>query len=136
MRYCMEQGCRTFTDDGHYCGEHKRGTAKKKAGRQEPSNQEASQAKPYVHSNKSLYNSAVWKRLTAYVYERDRGKCQRCFKFVHGKVAHTHHVIPVEVDRDLELDPANLKLLCASCHPIEERELNLKKVPDYFKKYL
>ncbi|MGP4038342.1 HNH endonuclease [Gracilibacillus sp. D59] len=107
MRYCGEQGCKKLISSGRYCEDHKR---KKK------------RSNNYKHSNKSLYNSSAWKQVADYVYERDRGCCQRCDKFVFGKQAHKHHIIPVKIRPDLKLDPDNIKLLCNKCHPIEEEE--------------
>lgn len=106
MRYCGEQGCKTLIAKGRYCADHKR---KKK--------------KKVVYSkNKSFYNSQAWKDLADYVYQRDKGCCQRCGKFVFGKQAHRHHIVPVQVDPSLKLDADNIKLLCNECHPIVEEE--------------
>ena len=118
MKYCGEQGCTNLIAKGFYCLDHRRRRKK---------------TKRYKHDNKSLYNSAVWKRLTSYVYERDKGCCQRCGKFVHGRDAHNHHIIPVADAPHLKLEPSNIKLLCSKCHVIEEQELRDKSVPDYFK---
>lgn len=56
------------------------------------------------------------------IYERERGCCQRCGKFVFGRAAHVHHVVPVKKNSNLKLDPNNLRLLCSKCHVIEENE--------------
>ena len=119
MKYCGEQGCRNLISKGRYCEQHRRRRKKAKNN--------------YKHKNKSLYNSAVWKRLTSYIYEREKGLCQRCGKFVFGKQAHNHHIIPVAVDPTLELEPDNIRLLCPECHIIEEHEDKQDNTPSYFK---
>lgn len=118
MKYCGEQGCTILISKGKYCEDHRRRSKLPK--------------KKYKHDNKSLYNSAVWKRTSDYVYERDKGCCQRCGKFVFGRDAHRHHIIPVAVDPSLKLDPDNIKLLCGKCHVIEENEEEENKIPSYF----
>lgn len=117
MKYCGEQGCRNLISKGFYCAEHRR--------RRRRTNN-------YQHDNKSLYNSAAWKRISDYVYERDKGLCQRCGKFVYGRNAHRHHIVPVADNPKLKLDPDNIKLLCAKCHAVEEQELRAKDIPSYF----
>lgn len=67
------------------------------------------------------------------IYERDRGCCKRCGKFVFGRKAHVHHIVPIKNNPLLKLDPNNLILLCSECHPIVEQETETKKVfPSYF----
>lgn len=117
MKYCAEQGCRTLITSGRYCDDHKRRRKRKNK---------------YKHSNKSFYNSSIWQRTRDFIYERDKGRCQRCGKFVFGRDAHVHHVIPISVDERLKLEPNNLKLLCKDCHMIEENELKEKNIPSYF----
>lgn len=118
MKYCGEQGCRNLISSGRYCNDHRR--------RRKSNNN-------YRHSNKSFYNSAVWKRLSDYVYERDKGLCQRCGRFTHGRDAHRHHIIPVAEAPELKLDPNNVELLCNKCHVIVENEMRQKSVPEYFR---
>ncbi|MFD2628737.1 HNH endonuclease [Oceanobacillus kapialis] len=115
MRYCGEQGCKNLISKGRYCADHKR---------------KSKRTNNYRHKNKSLYNTQAWKDLTAYVYERDKGCCQRCGKFVFGKKAHSHHVIPVKIRPDLRLVADNVKLLCNVCHPIVEEETMEKYFPE------
>lgn len=117
MKYCAEQGCRKLISSGRYCDDHKR-RRKKKA----------------WHSNyKSFYNSTAWKDLRSFIYQRDRGLCQRCGKFVFGKDAHCHHIIPISEAPELKLHPDNIKLLCPECHVIEEEKIRDKNMPKYFK---
>lgn len=114
MKYCAEQGCKTLIAAGTYCNNHKR-RKKKKA---------------WQPINKSFYRSQAWYDLKDYCYERDRGCCVRCSKFVFGKQAHHHHVIPVRIRPDLKLDPKNVVTSCDKCHPILEKESEEKYNPN------
>ncbi|UUG68588.1 HNH endonuclease [Halomonas phage YPHTV-1] len=125
MKYCDFNGCSNKIKSGYYCSDHKRS---KKSARSKRKKKEI-----YQHDNKQFYNSKAWKSTREYVYERDRGLCQRCGMFVFGRRAHVHHVIPIKIDSTLRLDPNNLKLLCRDCHFIEENEERKEKVfPSYF----
>lgn len=106
MKYCGEQGCTTLITSGRYCVDHKRRRVK-------PS---------WQSKNKSFYNTRAWKDLVAFVYERDKGCCRRCKKFVFGKRAHAHHIVPIQINPSLKLDANNIMLLCNKCHPIVEEE--------------
>lgn len=106
MKYCGEQGCTTLISSGRYCADHKRRYKKR-----------------VVYSkNKSFYNTQAWKDLKAFCYQRDKGCCQRCGRFVFGKRAHAHHIVPIQINPSLKLDPDNIMLLCNKCHPIVEEE--------------
>ena len=113
MKYCAEQGCNILISSGRYCLDHKR---RKKD-------------KPVYSKNKSFYKTQGWKDLTSFVYQRDKGCCQRCGKFVFGKQAHHHHIVPIQIDPSLKLDPDNVTLLCNKCHPIVEEETMEKYFP-------
>ena len=106
MKYCAEQGCKTLISSGRYCDDHKR---RKKE-------------KPVYSKNRSFYRTQAWKDLKAFCYQRDKGCCQRCGKFVFGKRAHHHHRIPISVRPDLKLDPDNIVTVCPPCHMILENE--------------
>ncbi|OAK72675.1 HNH endonuclease [Lederbergia galactosidilytica] len=123
MKYCGFNGCSNKIRTGYYCDEHKRKKPKRKKNK-----------KSIYHSkNKSFYNSDPWKAMRSVVYDRERGYCQRCNKFVFGRRAHVHHVIPISEDETLKLDPNNLRLLCPQCHTIEENEDKKRTVfPSYF----
>lgn len=62
-----------------------------------------------------FYQSSKWKKVRAYVRNRDHGICQEC-----GSVGQeVHHIIPLTLrnyQTELAIDPANLQLLCKSCH--------------------
>lgn len=122
MRYCQFEGCSNTTERGAYCSEHARSSRKKKK-----------QGNVYHHENKSFYRTPAWRGMREVIYERDRGCCKRCGKFVFGRKAHVHHIVPIKNNPLLELDPNNLILLCSECHPIVEQETETKKVfPSYF----
>lgn len=121
MKYCDFNGCTNKIDRGKYCHEHK------------PKRRRKKKESIYKHENKPFYRTDAWKSMRKFVYERERGKCQRCRKFVFGRNAHVHHVVPIKEDYTLKLEPKNLRLLCRYCHMIEENEENKKKVfPSYF----
>ncbi len=116
MKYCGEQGCNNLISKGFYCTQHRRRRKRTK----------------YHHKNKKDYNTSQWDSVRSFVYEREKGSCQRCGKFVFGKSAHTHHIIPIKVNPKLKYDPENLMLLCSKCHPIVEHESEESAVPKYF----
>jgi 5-methylcytosine-specific restriction enzyme A len=113
MKYCGEQGCKSLIFSGRYCTDHRR---KKKE-------------KVVYSKNKSFYRTQAWQDLRSFVYERDKGCCQRCDKFVFGKQAHAHHIVPVQIKPSLKLDSDNIMLLCNKCHPIVEEETMEKYYP-------
>lgn len=108
MKYCSEQGCRQLIDKGRYCDKHRR--KKRNVGA----------------SNKPFYSTQAWRDLKADCYQRDKGRCTRCNKFVFGKKAQHHHIIPINVRPDLKLDPGNVTTLCPTCHMIVEHETKPK----------
>lgn len=116
MKYCDFNGCNNKISKGYYCDEHKRKRKKKQSN------------SIYHHANKTFYNSDKWKAMRSFIYERERGMCQRCKSFVFGRNAHVHHVIPIKDDNTLALEPNNLRLLCRDCHMIEENEEKKKIV--------
>ncbi|GGE58517.1 HNH endonuclease [Priestia taiwanensis] len=123
MKYCDFNGCINKIDKERYCINHKRSKPRKKKDKKNI----------YHHENKSFYNSDVWKFARSQVYEREKGKCQRCGRFVFGRSAHVHHIISVRQDQTLKLELNNLMLLCPKCHIEEENEGKPKKVfPSYF----
>lgn len=119
MKYCAEQGCKTLISSGRYCENHKR---RKKS-------------KPVYSKNKSFYRTQAWYDLKAFCYQRDKGCCVRCGKFVFGKHAHHHHIIPIRVRPDLKLDPDNVVTCCSKCHPILEQESEAKYCPKSKQKF-
>lgn len=112
MKYCDFNGCNNKIAKGAYCDEHKRKRRKR------PNKN----TDIYHSKNKAFYRSREWRALRAYVYEREKGLCQRCKCFVWGRRAHCHHVVPISVDVTLRLVKENIRLLCPNCHIIEENE--------------
>ncbi|MGE8080499.1 HNH endonuclease [Peribacillus loiseleuriae] len=121
MKYCDFNGCTNKIERGAYCEDHKRDKAKPKANKN-----------IYHNTNKKFYNSDAWKSMRSFIYEREKGCCQRCKKFVFGKQAQVHHVVPIKKNPLLKLEPSNLKLLCPKCHSIEE---NLDEQGNVFANY-
>ena len=115
MKYCGEQGCRNMIERGRYCDDH---------GRKKSRNNR--------NSNKSFYNGSEWKAMRSYIYEQQQGCCQRCGRFVFGKQAQVHHIVPVKKNPLLKLEPNNLRLLCPACHSIEE---NMDEKGNVFENY-
>lgn len=71
---------------------------------------------PYVL--KQFYQSKKWKRVRAYVRNRDKGICQKC----GGVGQEVHHKVSLSIKNyqtELAIDPDNLTLLCKSCHTAE-----------------
>ncbi|OMC81861.1 endonuclease [Viridibacillus sp. FSL H7-0596] len=121
MKYCDFNGCGNKITKGAYCEEHKR------------SKEKPVKKSLYDKSNKSFYNSKQWKSMRQFIYERDKGCCKRCGRFVFGKMAQVHHIVKVKSNATLKLEPNNLKLLCPECHAIEENEEQKENVfANYF----
>jgi len=120
MKYCDFNGCSNKISKGRLCTEHKRS---KQSIRKKQKKKDI-----YHHENKSFYNSKAWKSIRTFVYERERGCCQRCKSFVFGRLAHVHHIVPVKKDITLSLEPNNLMLLCPKCHIDEENKDEKRKV--------
>jgi 5-methylcytosine-specific restriction protein A len=127
MKYCDFNGCTTKINRGAYCDDHKRS--------RESMMKKQAKKSIYHNENKPFYNSSEWRNMRSFVYERERGCCQRCGRFIFGKQAQTHHVVTIKKNPLLKLDPNNLRLLCPVCHMFEENENENKKIfPSYFKK--
>lgn len=128
MKYCDFNGCSNKINRGAYCEEHKRSkqSARKKQNKKTI----------YHNQNKPFYNSKEWKYVRSQIYERERGCCQKCGRFVFGKQAQVHHIVTIKKNPLLKLDPNNLMLLCPKCH-MEEENKDSKKIqkvfPSYFK---
>lgn len=120
MKYCEFDGCRNRIEKGRYCEDH---SFSKKRKRKHQKRKEI-----YHHEHKSFYNSQAWKALGEFVYEREDGCCQRCGRFVFGRQAHRHHVVPIKKNPHLKLEPNNIRLLCPKCHIIEENDEKEKAV--------
>ena len=125
MKYCEFNGCSSKISKGAYCEEHKRS---KQSARKKQQKKDI-----YHHENKAFYRSPQWKSMRQYIYERDRGCCTKCGRFVFGREAHVHHEVPIRVNPLLKLDKNNLILLCPQCHMAEENKEEKKLiVPSYF----
>ena len=68
-----------------------------------------------------LYNTKKWQRMRKYVWQRDKGLCQRCLKngiIKQGEAV--HHIVAITpdnvYDENISLNPDNLVTLCRECH--------------------
>lgn len=71
--------------------------------------------------SKAFYQSKEWKRVREYIFNRDNGICQDCYK--KGIVSigkEVHHIIFLTADninnQSVTLGEDNLILLCKECH--------------------
>ena len=65
---------------------------------------------------REFYLSKEWRRVRAYIVERDHGLCVKCGppgEIVH----HKEHLTPENIDDpEIALGEDNLELLCRDCH--------------------
>lgn len=121
-KYCEFNGCDAVITKGRYCSVHKPTYKRTKR-------------PTYVHKNKPFYRTREWKDLCFAVDVREGDQCQRCHRLVFGKHKQHHHIVPIQVDPSLRLDPDNIMLLCEDCHPIVEHENEdkpVRKFASYF----
>lgn len=123
MKYCEFNGCTNKINKGAYCEDHKRKRKPKKT------------KNAYHHLHQEFYHSDEWGFTRSQVYERERGLCQRCGKFVFGRKAQVHHIVTISADETLKHELENLMLLCPKCHTIVENEGKQKVIPSYFNKF-
>ncbi len=81
-----------------------------------------------------FYHTKEWKRIRKDALQRDGGMCQDCMDRMRAEIGYkpkrstmVHHIIPRSERPDLELDPDNLRALCAECHEREHPERRSKK---------
>jgi len=77
-----------------------------------------------------FYQSEKWKRLRSYILQR--GICTRCESMgITTAGTEVNHIIPLQENYALRLDPDNLELLCKSCHSkVTAEEKKAKKQRD------
>lgn len=68
------------------------------------------------------YRSPEWKNVRKEHLSKDP-TCNVCRRTSDLEV---HHIVPVHVDQELELDPSNLITLCSKCHLIFGHLYNFK----------
>ena len=61
------------------------------------------------------YHTTAWRRLRAWVLERDLHLCQHCGSPV-GASGHVDHIRPVRTADEVICDESNLQTLCEKCH--------------------
>jgi len=66
-----------------------------------------------------IYQSPQWKRVRAYIIQRDDGLCRRCGE-PGSTVHHIIHLKPKNInDPTIVFGGDNLELLCKQCHGME-----------------
>ncbi len=70
---------------------------------------------------REFYLSKEWRRVRAYIMERDAGLCVRCGR--PGEIVHhKEHLTPENIgDPAIALGEDNLELLCRDCHGLEHQ---------------
>lgn len=66
----------------------------------------------------AFYTSTEWRSACSFVWKRDKATCQRCGLTRQDDPAHPlhiHHIKPFRFKK-LRADPANLVLVCETCH--------------------
>ncbi|NDC63474.1 MAG: HNH endonuclease [Planctomycetia bacterium] len=66
------------------------------------------------------YVSAEWRAIRQRILIRDAYTCRSCEEVIYGPKAHVDHIRPLEEGGTD--DPANLQILCESCHGRKSRE--------------
>jgi len=74
----------------------------------------------------ALYCQLEWKEIAAYIWERDKGKCNRCNKEdTNKRKMHVHHIYPFYSHKAKRCDIDHLILLCSKCHGFIHSKLNV-----------
>lgn len=79
----------------------------------------------------TFYGTPEWKKLAQQIWQRDKAICQRCGVSKYkakskGIGMDIHHIVSFAV-KELRLEPANLILLCETCHYWAHSRKNIKK---------
>ena len=57
-----------------------------------------------------------WRKLSERI-RKERPLCEDCFsEDITSAATEVHHIVPIEVNPRLRLEPSNLASLCKSCH--------------------
>lgn len=98
---CKAKGCGNVIEKRGYCEEHKHLDV------------------PFVfkenrpqQDHSKMYQTARWKKLRAFILDRDEHRCAVC----GGHATIVDHIQPHEGNEELFYDENNLQLLCRSCH--------------------
>jgi len=64
-----------------------------------------------------FYDSDEWREVRYIALRNNNGKCELCGRGKHdGVKLHVDHIVPRSKNRELELEPTNLQVLCDSCN--------------------
>lgn len=76
----------------------------------------AGTVREYSNKNKNLYEK-MWPKIRFQILIRDKSTCQLCgARPSDGVRLHVDHIKPRKHYPNLELDPTNLRVLCATCN--------------------
>lgn len=68
-------------------------------------------------TRRSIYTTRAWRALRLRIIARDGGVCQVQVPGVCiGVASQADHIVPVAVDADRVMDPANLRASCGPCN--------------------
>lgn len=110
FRICREFGCNNLTKES-YCKDHEHIQREKELERHKEYNK---QRDPILVK---FYNSKEWKTLSYYTLASNHFLCIGCSTDERPVLADVaDHIIPVQVDWSLRLDPKNTQPLCHDCH--------------------
>jgi hypothetical protein len=77
----------------------------------------------------AFYNTPEWARASLCVWQRERGRCQRCHVAKDSdtkRAFHVHHIVSFRVIA-LRAEVSNLALLCHGCHMFVHSRKNVAK---------
>ena len=78
----------------------------------------------YDRAGRAVYRSPRWARVRFLVKRRDQWRCVACG--ASGVRLEVDHKVPIRERPDLAYAPANLQMLCVSCHARKtQREVGL-----------
>ena len=77
-----------------------------------------------------LYNTDEWKKLSLFIWQRDRATCKKCnyIKIYKDKNIHIHHLVSFASSVELRMEETNLILLCEDCHNWVHSSQNISKL--------
>ena len=71
--------------------------------------------RPKANTTERGYGSD-WQRTARLILDRDGWTCQICGKRLSGSDATVDHIVPLSKNKNLRLEPSNLRASCRSCN--------------------
>lgn len=115
-KICRSFGCNNLTKETH-CKDHEQIQQQKELSRHRRYNK---QRDPILVK---FYNSKEWKALRQYIMAKNHYLCIQC-DLVPADVV--DHIVPIQVDWSLRLEPSNCQPLCHGCHNKKTAEDRIK----------